>query len=108
MGFPVAAALDGEPRDSPMASLGSHFMWTAAGVPGSVLLCILYPQVPGSPLDVCSSPLPNGPVKQILLCKTSFLAKHRELLFPPLQGVMNGVREQTQKPDTLAIYANKS
>lgn len=65
MDFPVAAALDGEPRALPMASLGSHFMWTAAGVTDSVLLRILYP--PGSPLDVCSSLLPNGRVKQILI-----------------------------------------
>lgn len=68
MDFPVAAALDGEPRASPMASLGSHFMWTGAEVTDSVLLRILYPQVPGSPLDICSSLLPNGRVKQILLC----------------------------------------
>lgn len=46
MYFPVAAALDGELRASPMASLGSHFLWTAAEVTGSVLLSILYLQVP--------------------------------------------------------------
>lgn len=43
--FFVATALNGK-LSITQASIGSHFMWTATEVTGSVLLIVLYLQVP--------------------------------------------------------------